>query len=220
MHQPKMPLHVPSPAYTDLGVAVQSSATVADASGSEANSADQYDYQDNSKKKFYFTAENDLNLLREILSARPYASKHGTVTSRYNDVASNLNEHGGTELAMRTVKKRVFLLKSGVAEDYAEIKQCLQDITDEMRDIAESKNLVLSTDTLAALQACLLERHQEESAPVSEDLRLSQFTDSFTCTLFVSTPAAYRDLFKIQSEKEGESMSDNVYIFEYDRRFG
>ncbi|OWY94442.1 N(6)-adenine-specific DNA methyltransferase 2 [Phytophthora megakarya] len=47
--------------------------------------------------------------------------------------------------------------------------------------------------------------------------------DHSSCDLkiaFVSTPAAYHDLLKIQREKEDESMGDNIYIFEYDRRFG
>jgi hypothetical protein len=41
---------------------------------------------------------------------------------------------------------------------------------------------------------------------------------------FVSTPAAYRDFLKILSEEQDEAkravMGDNVYIFEFDRRFG
>lgn len=41
---------------------------------------------------------------------------------------------------------------------------------------------------------------------------------------FVSTPAAYRDFLKIQSEEADEAkraaMGANVYIFEFDRRFG
>ncbi|GMF24815.1 unnamed protein product [Phytophthora lilii] len=41
---------------------------------------------------------------------------------------------------------------------------------------------------------------------------------------FVSTPAVYRDFLKIQSDVEDDAkraaMGDNVYIFEYDRRFG
>ncbi|KUF82291.1 N(6)-adenine-specific DNA methyltransferase 2 [Phytophthora nicotianae] len=121
----------------------------------------------------------------------------------------------------------------------------------------------LSAETLAALQAHLLERHQEEDAPVSEDFRLSQLYVAANVTFthsnahmvhqlahswydektgralaqeaidhssselkiaFVSTPAAYRDFLKIQSEEEDEAkrvvMGDNVYIFEYDRRFG
>ena len=40
----------------------------------------------------------------------------------------------------------------------------------------------------------------------------------------MSTPAAYRDFLKIQSEETDEAkravMGDNVYIFEFDRRFG
>ncbi|OWZ16349.1 LOW QUALITY PROTEIN: N(6)-adenine-specific DNA methyltransferase 2 [Phytophthora megakarya] len=75
------------------------------------------------------------------------------------------------------------------------------------------------------------------SAPVSEDFRHSQFwynektgralaqaaidhSSNELKIAFVSAPAAYRDLFKIQCEKEGESMGGNVYIFEYDHRFG
>ncbi|EEY53906.1 N(6)-adenine-specific DNA methyltransferase 2, putative [Phytophthora infestans T30-4] len=99
----------------------------------------------------------------------------------------------------------------------------------------------LSAETLAALQAHLLGRHHEEDAPVSEDFRLSQFwydektgralaqeaidhSSNELKIAFVSTPAAYRDFLKIQSEEEDEAkravMGDNVYIFEYDRRFG
>lgn len=40
---------------------------------------------------------------------------------------------------------------------------------------------------------------------------------------FVSTPAAYRDFLKIQSEAEDEGKTingDNVFLFEFDRRFG
>ncbi|KAH7462962.1 hypothetical protein KRP22_001574 [Phytophthora ramorum] len=99
----------------------------------------------------------------------------------------------------------------------------------------------LSAETLAALQAHLLERHQEEDAPVSEDFRLSQFwyddktgralaqeaidhSSSELRIAFVSTPAAYRDFLKLQSEEQDEAkrvaMGENVYIFEFDRRFG
>ncbi|KAF4320903.1 hypothetical protein BBO99_00003708 [Phytophthora kernoviae] len=100
----------------------------------------------------------------------------------------------------------------------------------------------LSTETLAALQAHLLSRHEEEEEEtVSEDFRLSQFwydettgralaqeaidhSSSELKIAFVSTPAAYRDFLKIQKEEQDADkraiMGDNVYIFEYDRRFG
>ncbi|RQM08942.1 hypothetical protein DD237_008322 [Peronospora effusa] len=100
----------------------------------------------------------------------------------------------------------------------------------------------LSAETLAALQAHLLEQHQQdEDAPVSEDFRLSQFwydektgralaqeaidhSSNELKIAFVSTPAAYRDFLKIQSEEKDEAkravMGDNVYLFEFDRRFG
>uniref|UniRef100_A0AAV1U3T0 N(6)-adenine-specific DNA methyltransferase 2 n=1 Tax=Peronospora matthiolae TaxID=2874970 RepID=A0AAV1U3T0_9STRA len=99
----------------------------------------------------------------------------------------------------------------------------------------------LSADTLAALQAHLLERSQEDDVSVPEDYRLSQFWydektgralaqeaidhSTHECKIaFVSTPAAYRDFLKIQSEESDEAkraiMVDNVYIFEFDRRFG
>lgn len=124
----------------------------------------------------------------------------------------------------------------------------------------------LSAETLAALQAHLLERHQEEDAPcrrisasrsctVERLYRLIYLLYLLTVILvhwycswydektgralaqeaidhssselriaFVSTPAAYRDFLKIQSEEPDEAkraaMGENVYIFEYDRRFG
>ncbi|KAF4035185.1 hypothetical protein GN244_ATG12959 [Phytophthora infestans] len=103
-------------------------------------------------KKFHSTTGDDLALLREILSVQPYAAKHGSVTARYQDVADNFNEHLGEELSLRTIKERFFLLlkdfkttdnqyrrKSGVAEEYTEHKQLLQDITDAMRDLQDEK---------------------------------------------------------------------------------
>ncbi|CAH0522009.1 unnamed protein product [Peronospora belbahrii] len=100
----------------------------------------------------------------------------------------------------------------------------------------------LSAETFAALQAHLLERHQEDEnkdTPVSEDFRLSQFwydektgralaqeaIDHSSKELkiaFVSTPAAYRAFLTIQSEEKEDDRikGDNVYIFEFDRRFG
>ncbi|CAH0480667.1 unnamed protein product [Peronospora belbahrii] len=94
----------------------------------------------------------------------------------------------------------------------------------------------LSADTLAALQAHFQTQQVQENAGVSEDFRLSQFWyDSQTGRAlaqeaidqskedkriaFVSTPAAYRDFLKIQEECESSIHSDNVYLFEYDRRF-
>ncbi|TDH67226.1 hypothetical protein CCR75_001603 [Bremia lactucae] len=99
----------------------------------------------------------------------------------------------------------------------------------------------LSTETLAALQAHLQETHKEDNAFVSEDFRLSQFwydeqtgrslakeaiehSSNELKIAFVSTPAAYRDFLKIQSEvtdnRKQARMAENVYIFEFDRRFG
>ncbi|RLN46524.1 hypothetical protein BBJ28_00013853 [Nothophytophthora sp. Chile5] len=102
----------------------------------------------------------------------------------------------------------------------------------------------LSAETLAALQAHLIQQHEEEEeeeAQVSEDFRLSQFwydektgralaqeaIDHSSHELkvaFVSTPAAYRDFLKIKNEEEDDAkraaMGVNVYLFEYDRRFG
>ncbi|RLN20422.1 hypothetical protein BBJ28_00022032 [Nothophytophthora sp. Chile5] len=105
----------------------------------------------------------------------------------------------------------------------------------------------LSAETLAALQAHLIQQHEEEEeeAQVSEDFRLSQLwvycwydektgralaqeaIDHSSHELkvaFVSTPAAYRDFLKIKNEEEDDAkraaMGVNVYLFEYDRRFG
>uniref|UniRef100_A0AAV1U3F4 N(6)-adenine-specific DNA methyltransferase 2 n=1 Tax=Peronospora matthiolae TaxID=2874970 RepID=A0AAV1U3F4_9STRA len=93
----------------------------------------------------------------------------------------------------------------------------------------------LSADTLAALQAHLKTQEAEEDAAVSEDFRLSQFwyDDRTGRALaqeaidqskkmriaFVSTPAAYRDFLKIQEESDSPIDGDNVFLFEYDRRF-
>ncbi|KAL3664311.1 hypothetical protein V7S43_010636 [Phytophthora oleae] len=104
------------------------------------------------RKKYFFTAANDWDLLREILSVQPFAAKHGTITARYHDVADNLNEHWGTELSMRTVKEHLFLLlrqfkttdceyckKSGGDDEYIEHKQLLQDITDVIESAKKTK---------------------------------------------------------------------------------
>ncbi|ETV65252.1 hypothetical protein H257_17972 [Aphanomyces astaci] len=91
----------------------------------------------------------------------------------------------------------------------------------------------LSAETLAALQAHLAATQiADESADdeVSEDFRLSQFWyDDVTGEAlarealemskggpiaFLSTPAAYKALKKLEPERK------NVYIFEYDHRFG
>ncbi|KAG6616361.1 N(6)-adenine-specific DNA methyltransferase 2 [Phytophthora cinnamomi] len=93
----------------------------------------------------------------------------------------------------------------------------------------------LSADTLAALQAHLQTQQAQEDATVSEDFRLSQFwyDDRTGRALaqeaidqskekriaFVSTPAAYRDFLKIQEESDSPINGDNVFLFEYDRRF-
>ena len=37
---------------------------------------------------------------------------------------------------------------------------------------------------------------------------------------FVSTPAAYRSFLTLQEESESSIDGENVYLFEYDRRFG
>ncbi|TDH67339.1 hypothetical protein CCR75_003356 [Bremia lactucae] len=93
----------------------------------------------------------------------------------------------------------------------------------------------LSADTFAALQAHLNTTETQQKATVSEDFRLSQFwyDDQTGRALaqeaidqskekriaFVSTPAAFRDFLKIQNESESPINSDNVFLFEYDRRF-
>ncbi|KUF82290.1 N(6)-adenine-specific DNA methyltransferase 2 [Phytophthora nicotianae] len=93
----------------------------------------------------------------------------------------------------------------------------------------------LSADTLAALQAHLQTQQAQKDAAVSEDFRLSQFwyDDRTGRALaqeaidqskekriaFVSTPAAYRDFLKIQEESDSPIKGDNVFLFEYDRRF-
>ncbi|KAG7399822.1 EEF1A lysine methyltransferase 1 [Phytophthora boehmeriae] len=93
----------------------------------------------------------------------------------------------------------------------------------------------LSADTLAALQAHLQSQQAAQDADVSEDFRLSQFwyDDKTGRALaqeaidhskdkrvaFVSTPAAYRDFLKIQEESDTPIDGDNVFLFEFDRRF-
>ncbi|CAK4608389.1 hypothetical protein LEN26_017001 [Aphanomyces euteiches] len=88
----------------------------------------------------------------------------------------------------------------------------------------------LSAETLAALHAHLAAVNTEESTDVSEDFRLSQFwyDDKTGETLarealekskggpiaFLSTPAAFKALKKLEPERK------DVYIFEYDHRFG
>jgi hypothetical protein len=135
------------------------------------------DEQQNRKsKKFYFTPADDLALLREILSVQPYAAKHGSITSRYQEVTDNLNEHLQTDLSVRTVKEHFFLLvkefkatdceyrkKSGVAEEYTEHKRLLQDIADGMRDLEANKRkqkeaVQAKTDRLVTAGARLREQ--------------------------------------------------------------
>ncbi|KAF0702282.1 hypothetical protein AaE_016025 [Aphanomyces astaci] len=101
----------------------------------------------------------------------------------------------------------------------------------------------LSAETLAALQAHLAATQiADESADdeVSEDFRLSQLYEAYASSFldwyddvtgealarealemskggpiaFLSTPAAYKALKKLEPERK------NVYIFEYDHRFG
>ncbi|KAI9921370.1 hypothetical protein PsorP6_001328 [Peronosclerospora sorghi] len=94
----------------------------------------------------------------------------------------------------------------------------------------------LSPETLAALQEHIQTQQDQQDSAVAEDFRLSQFwyDDRTGRALaqeaidqsrekriaFVSTPAAYRDFIKIQRENSDSPINgDNVYLFEYDRRF-
>ncbi|EQC27721.1 hypothetical protein, variant 2 [Saprolegnia diclina VS20] len=89
----------------------------------------------------------------------------------------------------------------------------------------------LSAETLAALQAHLAAvQVRDEDDDVSEDFRLSQFWydqktgDALALEAlekskggpiaFLSTPAAFKALKAMEPER------DNVYLFEYDHRFG
>ncbi|KAG1701906.1 hypothetical protein DVH05_010397 [Phytophthora capsici] len=81
-----------------------------DSAGEGYDDAKQEDKRASKRKKFHFTAEDDLALLREILNVQPFAAKHGSVTARYQDVTDNLNEHLEETLSLRTVKERFFLL--------------------------------------------------------------------------------------------------------------
>ncbi|KAJ0391835.1 hypothetical protein ATCC90586_011254 [Pythium insidiosum] len=103
-------------------------------------------------KKFYFTAAADLALLKEMLNVRPFAAEHGQKNDKNMVVTSNLNQHLGTTLSVRTVKERFALLvedfqksdaqyrrKSGVAEDYVEQQQLLQDIICQIKDARDAK---------------------------------------------------------------------------------
>ncbi|CAI5723822.1 unnamed protein product [Peronospora destructor] len=98
-------------------------------------------------------------------------------------------------------------------------------------------DFLLSSELSAgALQTHLQEQQVQQDAGVSDDFRLSQFWyDNRTgralaqevidqskekCIAFVSTPAAYRYFLKIQEESELFIDGDNVYLFEYNRRFG
>ncbi|CEG38745.1 n-adenine-specific dna methyltransferase 2 [Plasmopara halstedii] len=93
----------------------------------------------------------------------------------------------------------------------------------------------LSADTLAALKAHIQAHLTQNDTSVTENFRLSQFwyDDQTGRALaqeaidqskakriaFVSAPAAYRDFLKIQNESDSPIISDNVFLFEYDRRF-
>ncbi|KAE9215070.1 hypothetical protein PF004_g14864 [Phytophthora fragariae] len=103
-------------------------------------------------KKFFFTQEAGLALLKEMLSIEPYAGGYEHNTQRYEQVAENLSEHLKVTLCDRTVKDRLDLLlaefksdgqsyrrKSGVNELHTEHKRLLQDISDRMRDVEEEK---------------------------------------------------------------------------------
>ncbi|GMF24816.1 unnamed protein product [Phytophthora lilii] len=82
----------------------------------------------------------------------------------------------------------------------------------------------LSADTLAALQAHLQTQQAQQDAAVSEDFRLSQLcvssrqwpTDDWHTDAEL-LPVA--DFLKIQEESDSPINGDNVYLFEFDRRF-
>lgn len=148
------------------------------------------DQKNRKSKKFFFTPADDLALLREILSVQPYAAKHGSITSRYEEVTDNLNDHLKAELSVRTVKEHFFLLvkefkatdceyrkKSGVAEEYTEHKRLLQEITDGMRDLEANKRKQKEADQAKSDRLVTAGARLREQAVLRRCQRRQTFSD-------------------------------------------
>ncbi|KAG1688084.1 hypothetical protein DVH05_004400 [Phytophthora capsici] len=145
------------------------------------------------KKKFYFTQDADLALLKEILSIEPYAAGHGEKAQKYQLEAENLSEHLEAEIHERTVKGRMKLLlkdferedlssrkKTGVAETYSELQRLLQDIKDRIQDVkgervAKKQQRSLKTAKLQSqgeiLRAQAVKRRSERDQTDTESFR-------------------------------------------------
>jgi hypothetical protein len=128
------------------------------ASSSTDNGSDGEEKPTGTRNKFYFSPDMDLALLKEVINVRPFAAEHGKKGERFAAVTEHLNEHleevlgAKPSLSVRTVKERFGLLikeftasdaqyrrRSGVAEDYKEQQQLLQDITSQMKDFKDAK---------------------------------------------------------------------------------